>query len=219
MPQGGSTTATVSVTANPPGGPEVDLWATGQPAGVTVNFSPSKGVPPFASTMTINVGSTVPPGTYLIYIIVFTGVPGHPSYSEKARTSFTLTVSGIPPPTVSITVTSSPITGEGFVKVDGVPITTPTTFTWTVGSTHTIEALSPVLGPTGTRYVWTSWSDDGDQTHTYVVPDSDQTVIAHYKTQYYLTVSSAYGTAGGKGWYDAGAMAYATVTRLLCPDR
>lgn len=217
VPQGGSTTATVSVTANPPGGPEVDLWATGQPSGVTVGFSPPKGVPPFTSTMTINVGSTVPLGTYIICIVVFTGVPGYPSYSEKARANFTLTVSGLPPQTVSITVTSSPATGEGFVKVDGVLITTPATFTWTVGSSHTLEALSPVPGPTGTRYVWTSWSDGGAQTHTYVVPSSDQTVIAYYKTQFYLTVSSAYGTTGGEGWYDKDAVAYATVTPLIVP--
>ncbi|MEM1551218.1 MAG: hypothetical protein QXH03_00925 [Candidatus Bathyarchaeia archaeon] len=217
VPQGGSITATVSVTANPPGGPEVDLWATGQPSNVTVNFSPSNGVPPFTSIMTINVSSTVPPGTYTIYIIVFTGQPGYPSYSEKARTNFTLTVTGIPPQTVSITITSSPVTGEGFVKVDGALITTPTTFTWAVGSTHTLEALSPVPGPSGTRYVWTGWSDSGDKTHTYVVPDSDQTVTANYNIQYLLVVATdptglsqqpqrnPAGEAGSANgwWYDA----------------
>ena len=196
--QGGSTTATVTVTADPTGGPEVDLWATGQPTGVTVSFSPTKGTPYFTSTMSINVGPTTTPGTYPIDIIVFTGQPGQPSYSEKARTTFTLTITGIPPATVSITMTSSPVTGAGFVKVDDTPITTPTTFTWTVGSTHTLEALSPVTGPTGTQYVWTSWSDGGVQTHDYVVPGSDATVTANYKTQYKITVTaSPSGALGG----------------------
>jgi len=196
--QGGSTTATVTVTADPTGGPEVDLWATGQPTGVTVSFSPTKGTPYFTSTMSINVGPTTTPGTYPIDIIVFTGQPGQPSYSEKARTTFTLTITGIPPATVSITMTSSPVTGAGFVKVDDTPITTPTTFTWTVGSTHTLEALSPVTGPTGTQYVWTSWSDGGVQTHDYVVPGSDATVTANYKTQYQITVTaSPSGALGG----------------------
>jgi len=207
--QGGSTTATVTVTASPTGGPEVDLWATGQPSGVTVNFSPTKGVPNFNSTMSINVGLTTTPGTYPIDIIVFTGQPGHPSYSEKARTTFTLHVTGIPPATVSITITSSPVTGAGFVKVDGVAITTPATFTWTVGSTHTLEALSPVAGPTGTRYVWTSWSDGGTQTHTYIVPSSSEAVTANYVVQYLLTVTSDHGVPSGAGWYDAGDTAYA----------
>jgi hypothetical protein len=207
--QGGSTTATVTVTASPTGGPEVDLWATGQPSGVTVNFSPTKGVPNFNSTMSINVSLTTTPGTYPINIIVFTGQPGEPSYSEKARTTFTLNVTGIPPATVSITITSSPITGAGFVKVDGVAITTPATFTWTVGSTHTLEALSPVAGPTGTRYVWTSWSDGGAQTHTYIVPSSSEAVTANYVVQYLLTVTSDHGVPSGAGWYDAGDTAYA----------
>jgi len=165
------------------------------PAGVTVSFLPTKGVPNFNSIMSINVGLTTTPGTYPIDIIVFTGQPGQPSYSEKARTAFTLTVTGIPPATVSITITSNPVTGAGFVKVDGAAITTPATFTWTVGSTHTLEALSPVAGPTGTRYVWTSWSDGGTQTHTYIVPSSSETVAANYKTQYCLTVrTSGLGT-------------------------
>jgi parallel beta-helix repeat protein len=111
--------------------------------------------------------------------------------------------------TSAITLTSSPATGEGFIKVDGVVVTTPAKFTWTIASTHTLEALSPVAGPTGTQYVWTSWSDGGDQTHTYTVPSVSETVTAHYKTQHYLTVISPYDTAGGEGWYDEGETAYA----------
>jgi hypothetical protein len=196
--QGGSTTATVTVTASPTGGPEVDLWATGQPAGVTVSFSPTKGTPYFTSTMSINVGSTTTSGTYPINIIVFTGKPGEPSYSEKARTTFTLTVTVILPTTVSITVTSWPVTGLVFVKVDGANYTTPHNFTWTPSDTHTLEALSPVAGPTGIQYVWTSWSDGGAQTHDYVVPGSDATVTANYKTQYQITVTaSPSGALGG----------------------
>jgi len=89
-------------------------------------------------------------------------------------------------PTVSITITSSPA-GSGFVKVDDMPITTPKTYTWTVGSTYKLEALSPVSGGTGVQYVWTSWSDGGAQTHNYVVPSSSETVTAYYKTQYLVS--------------------------------
>jgi parallel beta-helix repeat protein len=91
-----------------------------------------------------------------------------------------------PPPTVSITVTSSP-SGENFIKVDDASITTPHIFTWIVGSTHTLEALSPVAGSAGTQYVWTDWSDSGTQTHDYIVPGSPETVTANYKTQYSVT--------------------------------
>jgi hypothetical protein len=113
--------------------------------------------------------------------------------------------------TVSITITSSPVTGADFVKVDSSAITTPHTFTWTLGDTHNLKALSPVADGAGTQYVYTSWSDGGTQTHTYTVPSTSQTVTANYKTQYYLTVVSLYDTAGGMDWYDLGATAYATL--------
>jgi hypothetical protein len=58
-----------------------------------------------------------------------------------------------------------------------------------VGDTHKLEALSPVSGGEGIRYVWTSWSDGGTQTHFYVVPSSVETVTANYKTQYQVTFS------------------------------
>jgi hypothetical protein len=95
----------------------------------------------------------------------------------------------MPPPTVDITVTSSPL-GDHFVKVDDGEITTPHTFTWTIGSKHKLEALSPVAGLIDTQYVWTNWSDSGAQTHNYTVPNSNAIVTANYKTQYKITVTS-----------------------------
>ena len=91
------------------------------------------------------------------------------------------------PATVAITVTSS-TAGSGFVKVDNVAYDTPHVFTWNEGSKHTIEALSPVAGATGTRYVFTTWSDSGAQSHQYTVPNSPTIVTANFKTQYLLTV-------------------------------
>jgi hypothetical protein len=37
------------------------------------------------------------------------------------------------------------------------------------------------------------------------------TVTGNYKTQYYLTVTSPYGTTGGEGWYNTSTTAYATL--------
>jgi|GEM_PF-4965481 hypothetical protein len=47
-------------------------------------------------------------------------------------------------PTTSITITSNP-TSVGFVTVDGNAISTPYTFTWEIGYTHTITASSSVF--------------------------------------------------------------------------
>ena len=74
-------------------------------------------------------------------------------------------------------VTSSPVTGSGFVKVDNVAQTTPyTTPWWDSDSSHTIEALSPVSGG---LYFWASWSDGEAQSHT-INPTSSTTFTANY---------------------------------------
>jgi len=117
--------------------------------------------------------------------------------------------------TVQITVTSSP-TGSGFVTVDGSPITTPHTFTWIQGSTHTLAANSPASGGTGIQYVWVSWSDGGAQSHTITVPSSPTTYTANFKKQYMLTVSISPAGGGtlsvGSGWRDDGSSVQVTAT-------
>ena len=99
-------------------------------------------------------------------------------------------------PTVSITITSS-TAGAGFVTVDGNSITTPDIITtWTPGSTHTIAAISTVAGPTGTQYIYASWSDAGAQSHTYTVPSSAATVTANFQTQYQVTFDASSNVKG-----------------------
>jgi uncharacterized protein (TIGR03437 family) len=64
------------------------------------------------------------------------------------------------------------------IVVDGVTLTSPQAFDWTVGTTHTIAAASP-QGSGGTRYVFTSWSDGGGQTHSIVASSSLATYMAN----------------------------------------
>jgi hypothetical protein len=74
-----------------------------------------------------------------------------------------------------------------------------------------------VAGPSGTQYVFTNWSGDASGTTSpsnAIAMNGPKTATANWKTQYYLAVSSLYGTAGGQGWYDSGVTAYATVTPL-----
>ncbi len=67
----------------------------------------------------------------------------------------------------------------------------------------------------GTRRVFVNWGGDATGTGTTSDPitmSGPKTAIANWKTQYYLTVSSPYGTPGGVGWYDDGDTAYATLS-------
>jgi len=65
---GGSVEATVMLRARGTYAHAVSLSYSGQPSGVTIDFSPGSGTPSFSSTMTINVGTTAAQGNYTIVI-------------------------------------------------------------------------------------------------------------------------------------------------------
>jgi len=119
--------------------------------------------------------------------------------------------SGLPvtiiPAAVSSTVTTSP---SGLaITVDGAPYTAPQSFGWSPGSSHTVSVSSPQNGTVGTRYIYSSWSDGGGQTHTVTVPETNETYTANFSIQHTLTASadpSGGGTVNpsGERWYNRG---------------
>ncbi|MFH1229075.1 MAG: hypothetical protein V1678_01460 [Candidatus Aenigmatarchaeota archaeon] len=115
-------------------------------------------------------------------------------------------------PTTQTTVTSSPVGIN--VMVDGSNVATPYTTSWTIGSTHTLVANSPVSCGAGCQRVYTSWSDGGAQTHNIIIPAAPTTYTANYKTQYYCTVTNpqSVDSPTGQGWYDSGTSCTSTVS-------
>jgi kumamolisin len=95
--QGGSGSSTITSTVSGSFSSAVSLSASGQPTGVTVGFSPSSISGTGTSNMTINVGSSVTPGTYAITV---TGTGG--STTETTTVSLTVTSSS-----ASFTLSSS----------------------------------------------------------------------------------------------------------------
>ena len=75
-----------------------------------------------------------------------------------------------------------------------------------LSGTPTYTYDTPVAGTTGTQYVCSGGTCTGS------VSSSTGSVSATYVTQYFLTVNSAYDTAGGAGWYASGSTAYATLS-------
>jgi len=79
-----------------------------------------------------------------------------------------------------------------------------------------VGAVPPfVSGGEGIRYVFQHWTIDAvpvSGNPVQVTMNGPHTVIARYKTQYLLTVSSEYGIVNGGGWYDAGSSATFSVT-------
>src|SRR5262249_4157523 len=108
--------------------------------------------------------------------------------------------------TVQITVGTNPV-GRSFT-VDGTNYTTTQTFTWNVGSSHTIATTSPQSGAAGTQYAFNNWSDGGAISHSVTAPSTATTYTANFDTQYQLT-TAANPTNGGSvtpvsgGFYNA----------------
>jgi len=100
------------------------------------------------------------------------------------------------PQSIQVKVETKPF-GRSF-SVDGVTYSTPQSFTWVSGSTHTIATTSPQDGGTKTRYVWSSWSDDGAISHT-IAPTSDMAYTANFTTQYLLTTTIQTNPSGAVG--------------------
>lgn len=93
--------------------------------------------------------------------------------------------------TIAVTVQTNP-TGLAII-VDGGLYTSPHTFNWTPGSSHTIASTATHSGASGVRYAFINWSDGQALSHT-VAPSAATTYTANYSTLYLLTMRA--GTGG-----------------------
>jgi hypothetical protein len=118
---------------------------------------------------------------------------------------------------ISVTAQTSP-TGLSFT-VDGTPYSSPQTFQWSPGSSHTIATTSP-QGSDGTGYIFANWSDGGAISHSVTAPSSPTTYTATFDTQYLLTTSVSPSGAGttsanpssSDGYYNSGTPVQLTAT-------
>jgi uncharacterized membrane protein len=101
IPDGSSSSATLSTTVTSGSAQTVSLSAGGQPAGTTVGLSPASVTAGGSSTLTVNVGATTAPGTYTITV---TGTGA----SATHTTTVGLTVTSAP--TSDFAIAASPST-------------------------------------------------------------------------------------------------------------
>jgi hypothetical protein len=127
----------------------------------------------------------------------------HTTVVSNWSSSLSVAISAAPQ---SYTVATNPSGLQ--ITVDDANYPAPKTFSWTPGSTHKLSVSSPQNGTSGTRYVYSSWSDSGAQTHTITVPPSVATYRANFTTQYSLTTSASPSVGGsvspsGTNWYNS----------------
>ena len=79
------------------------------------------------------------------------------------------------------------------VTVDGVAATSPASFDWAVGSTHTI-AVAAQAGTSDPRYAFLRWSDGGDPSHTITAAANQTVFCAVYQTRHRFSFDIASGS-------------------------
>jgi hypothetical protein len=108
----------------------------------------------------------------------------------------------------AVTVTVGTVPAGVAFTVDGTQYTSAVTFTWTIGSTHTLSATSPQTDST-TQYAFNSWSDSGALSHTVAASSTTSSYTANFTTAYELTIatSNSHGsvTPTSGSYYAAGS--------------
>lgn len=157
----------------------VSLSATGLPSGVTPQFSLSSGIPPFASTLTLAVGSNVPLGTYIFTVTGTT--PSIPASPIVRSVTATLTITN----GFSVAVSSPTLTlNQGETQ----PVTVTVTGVGTFAQIVTLASSAPnVFNDTLSI---TSGVPSPSYTSTLLISAG---MNAATTTQYFITVT---GTAG-----------------------
>ena len=125
------------------------------------------------------------------------------------------TMSGPVNITDTVTFSTSP-TGLSYA-VDGIPYTTPQTFNWIAGTSHSVSTPSPQASGPGSQYVFGSWSDGGAQSHTILAPAATTPYTVSFNTQYQLTTQASPAGDGSVtptsgGYYGANSIIPITAT-------
>jgi subtilase family serine protease len=195
--QGSSGTSTITTTVSGGFSSSIGLSATGQPAGVTVAFSPASIAAPGAgtSTMTMTVASTTVAGTYSITV---TGTGG--GLTETSTVSLTVTAS--PNFTISASPTSVSV-AQGSSGTSTITTTVSGGFSASIGLSATGQpaGVTVAFGPA-------SIAAPGAGTSTMTMTVASTTVAGTYS----ITVT---GTGGSLTHTSTVSL---TVTAVSLPD-
>jgi hypothetical protein len=95
------------------------------------------------------------------------------------------------------------------ITIDGTSFSysqLPQVFKWTPQSTHTVTSQLFVPIDVSKRYRFIGWFGASRPiSETYIVPNSNSTVIIRYRNQYFIDVQNGgHSTVTGAGWYSEG---------------
>lgn len=182
-------TVSITITSSQTGSGFIVVDGVAQTAPYTVTWN-------VGDSHTISANSPVSGATGTRYV--------YASWSDAGAQSHSITVPSSPT-TYTVTYTT-----QYYLTVTSSHGSPTGTGWYNSGASASFSVTSPVSGGAGTQYVNTGWS--GDATSSPVTMNGPKTVTATWVTQYYLTVTSGYGSPQGAGWYNASLSASFNVT-------
>ena len=114
--------------------------------------------------------------------------------------------------TIKVTVAST-VQGASFV-FDGNEFIIPETgsvYLETKPGTHTVQVQPMTYLTPQMRAVFTGWEDGSTDTTRVITLDNDSRILANYRVQYFVNVTSAYGMPLGSGWFDENSTVSASI--------
>ena len=121
------------------------------------------------------------------------------------------------PLTITLPVANATVKVNGFpfqVEKRGVSFAS----VYVPAGNMSVEVPNTILSGPGTRVVFSSWENRGNQNPVVLDVGSPVDLTAQYKTQYRLSVTTLQGEAQSSGWYDAGSNSNFTASGLVVFD-
>ena len=155
---------------------EARLWHNDGSAHSHPAYGPVTGIQSGSFTIP-DQGETSPNIWYRVYLTV-----------KDAQGMVGTDSADIQPMKSTITLASNPSGLQ--LKLDGIPVTAPYTFTGVVGMKRMLEAVSPQVFQ-GSNWTFASWSDGGAASHTLVTPSASATYTATFQSVQILEAEAA----------------------------
>jgi hypothetical protein len=114
--------------------------------------------------------------------------------------------------TITVTIAST-VPGISFA-FDGSELRIPDTgsvYLEASQGSHTIQVKPMAYLTSQTRVVFTGWEDGSTDATRLITIQNVTSILANYRVQYFVNVTSAYGIASGSGWYDENSTVSASV--------
>jgi sugar lactone lactonase YvrE len=163
----------------------LQVAGSGTPADCTSSFALAPG-----TTCNLSISFQPQSGGSLTSTATFTdnALNTSPSVSQG------IALQGTGTQAASVTVGTSPA-GLAF-SVDGTNYPGPQSFTWTIGSVHTIATTATQTPSAGVQDSFTSWSDGGALSHSVTASASTTSYTANFNTAYLLTTAANPASGG-----------------------